>query len=134
MGPVRHFAGRGILVNGVIMDIQPIGSALLQSAQLASQTIASTSTRPVATPDRAVDPSPQPSAEQLTQAVAGINQVMQKLAPGLEFSIDQESNRTIVKVVDQQTKELIRQMPSAETLEIAKALDRVQGLLISLRA
>lgn len=116
------------------MDTQPIGSALAQSVQLASQTIASTSTRPVAVPDRATGASQAPSAEQLTQAVAGINQVMQKLAPGLEFSVDQESNRTIVRVVDQQTKELIRQMPSAETLEIAKALDRVQGLLISLRA
>ncbi len=53
---------------------------------------------------------------------------------GLEFSIDEESHRTVVKVVDQQTKELIRQMPSVEALEIAKALDRVQGLLINQKA
>ncbi|MFD2272939.1 flagellar protein FlaG [Undibacterium arcticum] len=36
----------------------------------------------------------------------------------------------MVKVVDQRTQEVIRQMPSPEALEIAKALDKMQGLLI----
>lgn len=117
------------------MDIKPIGNAVEQNYELRNQTIAATGTAPAAASSAAAQPDiPQPTSAQLTQAVASINQTLQKLAPGLEFSIDQESNRTIVKVVDQQTKELIRQMPSAETLEIAKALDRVQGLLISLRA
>ena len=53
---------------------------------------------------------------------------------GVEFTIDEDSHRTVVKVVDQETKELIRQMPSAEALEISKALDRVQGLLINQKA
>lgn len=75
-----------------------------------------------------------PDAAQLQQALSSINQTMQKLAPGLEFAIDPDSSRTVIKVVDQQTGDVIRQMPSAEALEIAKALDKVQGLLISQRA
>lgn len=75
-------------------------------------------------------PDQAPSLPQVVQAVQNINKTMQILAPNLEFSVDTDSNRTIVKVVDQQTKEVIRQMPSTEALEIAKALDRVQGLLI----
>lgn len=75
-----------------------------------------------------------PNVAQLQQALGSVNQAMQKLAPGLEFAIDPDSSRTVVKVVDQQTGDVIRQMPSAEALEIAKALDKVQGLLISQRA
>lgn len=124
------------------MVIQPIGNALASSPALSSQTAAAGGTRATAataTTTEAGGPAVQPDllqpdSAQLTQAVASVNQAMQKLAPGLEFSVDQESNRTIVKVVDKQTNELIRQMPSAEMLEISKAMDRVQGLLISLRA
>ncbi len=71
---------------------------------------------------------------QLSEALQNINTTMRALAQDLEFSVDPDSNRTIVKVVDQRTQEVIRQMPSAEALEIAKALDRVQGLLIRQKA
>jgi len=36
----------------------------------------------------------------------------------------------VVKVVDKETKEVIRQMPSKEVVELAKALDKLQGLMI----
>lgn len=71
-----------------------------------------------------------PTLDQVTQAVSNINKSLQTLSQDLVFSIDSDSNRTIVKVVDQRTKEVIRQIPSPEALEIAKALDTVQGLLI----
>lgn len=75
-----------------------------------------------------------PSQEQLKTAVQDLNNTMKAMSQTLEFSVDEESNRTIVKVVDQQTNEVIRQMPSKEALEIAKALDRMQGVLIKQQA
>ncbi len=74
------------------------------------------------------------SEEQIAKALEGINKTMQNLSAGLEFSVDADSNRTIVKVVDRQTQEIIRQMPTKEALEIAKALDKLQGLLIHQKA
>ena len=56
---------------------------------------------------------------------------VQKTAPGLEFSIDEDLGVTVVKLVDRQTKELVRQFPSEEMLNIAKSVDRMQGLLVS---
>lgn len=73
---------------------------------------------------------PVPSHEQMEQALKSINSVLQLRSQDLEFSVDSESHRTIVRVVDKKTKELIRQMPSQEALDIAKALDRLQSLLI----
>lgn len=92
------------------------------------------SVKPAAAPAQPVaavqQPEPAPSAEQVTQAMQSINKAMRSLSQDLEFSVDPDSNRTIIKVVDQKTQEVIRQMPSKEALEIAKAIDKVQGLLI----
>lgn len=79
-------------------------------------------------------PEPAPSQAQLDDALRSINKSMQLMSQELEFSVDPDTDRTIVKVIDLRTKEVIRQMPSVESLEIAKALDRVQGLLIRQKA
>jgi flagellar protein FlaG len=67
---------------------------------------------------------------QLSAAVEHINTMLQTVSPTLKFSIDDDSHRTIVKIVDQQTQEVIRQIPTAEALDISKALSKAQGLLI----
>lgn len=78
-------------------------------------------------------PSVADNAAQVTQAIKSINKSLQDKSQGLEFSID-ESDRSIVKVVDQETGDVIRQMPSKEALEIAQALDKAQGLLFKQKA
>jgi flagellar protein FlaG len=72
----------------------------------------------------------QSELKEVTQAVSDINKAMQFMSRQLEFSVDTDSERTIVKVIDQQTREVIRQMPTKEALEIGKALEKAQGLLI----
>jgi len=52
----------------------------------------------------------------------------------IQFSMDNDSGKTVVKVVDRNTKEVIRQFPSEEAIELAKALDRFQGLLVKQQA
>ncbi|NWO02278.1 MAG: flagellar protein FlaG [Idiomarinaceae bacterium] len=41
----------------------------------------------------------------------------------LEFNVNEELGRTIVKVVDSETGELIRQIPSEELLELAERIE-----------
>ena len=72
----------------------------------------------------------QSELKEVKQVVSEINKVMQFMSRQLEFSVDTDSERTIVKVIDQQTREVIRQMPTKEALEIGKALEKAQGLLI----
>lgn len=72
----------------------------------------------------------EPDLKQVHEAVGNINKAMQSMSRSIEFSVDTDSDRTIVKIIDQQTREVIRQMPSAEALEIAKALEKMQGLLL----
>lgn len=82
----------------------------------------------------AAPPAAAPSPQELDTAVTKINKVLAEKSQSLEFSVDPDSDRTIVKVIDQKTKEVIRQIPSQETLDIARALDSAQGLLIKQRA
>ncbi|OWW22958.1 hypothetical protein AYR66_19390 [Noviherbaspirillum denitrificans] len=96
--------------------------------------VASAPAAPVATASAVEPPRQAPSPEQVTQALKSINKTMEGLSQGLEFTIDEDSHRTIVKVVDRNTKDVIRQIPTEEALEIAKALDQVTGLLIRQKA
>lgn len=89
---------------------------------------------PVASIETVPGSVPASPLDQVNQAVQTINKSMQLLSRSLEFSVDADSNRTIVKVIDQQTKELVRQMPSQEALEIAKALDQGIGKLVRQKA
>ena len=78
-------------------------------------------------------PANVPTSEQLKEAVSQLNKASQDKTQGLEFSIDNDSKRTVVKVIDQSTKEVLRQIPTQEALEIAKALESkssTAGLLI----
>ena len=70
------------------------------------------------------------SADDVNKAVAEINKSLQQSSQNLEFSVDHDSKEVVVKIVDQQTKQVIRQIPTEEALEIAKSLDKLQGLLI----
>lgn len=76
-------------------------------------------------------PPEQPSREQVQSAVEEMRKSMSEAASNnLQFSIDDETGQTLVRVTDRQTGELIRQIPSEEMVELAKSLDRMQGLLL----
>ena len=80
-------------------------------------------------------PAPAPSAEEVREAAAKINKVLQSLvSSSLQFSVDEDSGQTIVRIVDTETKDVIRQIPNEEALAIAKSLGKYQGLLIEQKA
>lgn len=73
--------------------------------------------------------------EQLKHAVDSINETIKQTGNSLEFSVDSDSNRTIVKLVDTETGDVIRQYPSEEMLAISHAIDQFQqGLLLKQKA
>lgn len=74
----------------------------------------------------------QPTTEQLINATDNISKAMQQANQNLEFefSMDTETKKTVVKVVDKQTGELVRQIPSEETVAIARSIDRFQRSLL----
>jgi flagellar protein FlaG len=87
--------------------------------------------RPPATPAGDTQPAAVASDPQaLKAAVTAANEALKTISTGVEFAVDSETGTTVVRVVEQQTGTVLRQMPSKEMLDIAQALDRLQGLLI----
>lgn len=79
---------------------------------------------------QAVDAKAQ--AEQINEAVKKINQTIGSMNKnvGLEFSTDEDTKLRLVKVIDVTSKEVLRQIPTEEVINIAKAIDKLQGLLV----
>lgn len=78
--------------------------------------------------------APVADPRELQRAVTAANAAFKALSNNLEFSVDEQTGRSIVRVVDTSTGQVIRQLPSPEMLAIAKAIDRLQGLLLRDRA
>lgn len=74
------------------------------------------------------------SAEQLKEAAAQANDFIKPFNGSLHFQVDQETGTTVVKVLDTETKEVIKQIPSEDMLNLAKALDQLKGLLVKQQA
>jgi flagellar protein FlaG len=82
-----------------------------------------------------VESQPQPPAapadpRTVKDAVDAANEAVKTIRSEIDFSVDEDTGKTVVRIVEKQTGTLIRQIPSQEMLEIAKALDRLQGLLV----
>lgn len=88
---------------------------------------------PISTKQAGIDNKPK-SEEQIRQAVEKIQDAVDNVAHDLHFSIDKDTGKTIIKVMDTHTKEVIRQMPTDEAINIARTLDKVQGLLFNDKA
>lgn len=60
--------------------------------------------------------------QQLAEAVSHLNSYVQNHRRNLEFNIDESSGKTVVKVIDAETDEVIRQIPNENALHMAQFL------------
>ncbi|BDX07800.1 flagellar protein FlaG [Planctobacterium marinum] len=67
----------------------------------------------------------QASVREIENAVSEVRDFVQSQRTNLNFSFNDDSNRSIVQVTDSDTGELIRQIPSEEVLALS---DRIRGL------
>jgi flagellar protein FlaG len=77
---------------------------------------------------------PPPSRAEVQAAVDKANASLSTMDHALEFTIDPDTRAVVVRLIDRQDNRVLRQVPSPEMLAIAKALDRMQGMLLQSRA
>lgn len=68
----------------------------------------------------------------MQDAMRQLQDYAQNMKRNLDFRIDEESGRTVITVIDSETDEVVRQIPSEEILVIARHLAREQegGFLV----
>jgi len=72
------------------------------------------------------------SKEQVKDAVSKLNDYVQSTERTLDFQLDEDSGRTVIKVFDKESSELIRQIPDELALTLAQKLnDEEPSLLFS---
>ncbi|BEP56697.1 flagellar protein FlaG [Variovorax boronicumulans] len=71
---------------------------------------------------------------QIEMAVKSVNASLESRSISLQFEVDRDTDKLIVKVVDRSNGEVIRQIPTEEVVRIAKVMDRQAGLLVSQQA
>ena len=64
----------------------------------------------------------QKQAGNLQVAVSQINDYVQNLQRDLQFTVDEATGKDVVTVIDSESKEVIRQLPSEEALALARQI------------
>ncbi len=94
---------------------------------------AATSTRAAAAAAASpATPATAPAADvhALRELVDKLSQTIGTTGQQVQFSIDQDTNRTVLRVTDAESGAVLRQIPGDEALSMARILDRMQGILI----
>jgi len=74
-------------------------------------------------------PPPPPPVVDVAKAVERLNALMASHQRSLRFSIDASSGRTVITVINDETNEVVRQIPAPELLQIAHNLDDLGSLI-----
>ena len=125
-------------INSLVNNLRPLNQELSGSAvgrvpkgqEVAGpQSVAgSRGTSPAGTdPDRAKQGAMDENG--LEGTVSELNALAQRMRRELQFTIEKDSGEMIVKVIDTETDEVIRQIPPEAVLELRKRLDDAAGVI-----
>jgi flagellar protein FlaG len=67
--------------------------------------------------------------EPLDHVVSDLNSLVRELHRELQFSVDDESGDTVIKVIDLETDEVVRQIPSEEAMRMRRHLQETTGVI-----
>ena len=73
----------------------------------------------------------QPSREAVAKAAEQIQTFVKEMGRNLDFSVDATTGYNVVKVVNPETNEIIRQLPSEELLKIARSMESWNSVLVN---
>ncbi|MCY1274018.1 FlaG protein [compost metagenome] len=111
------------------MDISKIAST--SSSLPGTRSLAGDSSRQSSLP-RQEDASI--SRDRLDSAVTSISSFVQSLQRNLDFSVDEASGQVVIKVIDRDSGDLVRQIPSEEALRLAERLKELRSLMFEAHA
>ena len=107
-----------------------VGAGTTVSAAKTNEVQAATATLEVAE-TRKNDSMTEADREQVLVAVEEMQDYMDAAGRNIQFQLDDDSGRMVVKVTERGTGEVIRQIPSEEAVRLAENLSEIRSLLFS---
>ncbi len=88
-----------------------------------------------ALPNSAVpQPDPQPQKHQVEKTISELQTISSAFDRRLEYTVNRDLNRVIVKVIDTKTDKVIRELPPKELQDLYKRIREAIGLLFDKKA
>ena len=86
-----------------------------------------------------IKPSNVQKESQITQDVVAkaatqIQNFVQEMGRNLSFTVDETTGYNVVRVMNPETNEVIRQLPSEELLKIARSMEQLNNVLVNQKA
>lgn len=72
----------------------------------------------------------QQNAQRIESAVKRANHTMRMAKTSCQFQYHEETHRVSIKVIDKDTEEVIREIPSEEALELIQKMWEMAGILV----
>lgn len=112
------------------VDNQTISSQIMPNQGGASQTNRDTTKSVIkAVASNSATQNETATIADLTSAVNSLNDFVDSINKRLSFDIDKNSGREVISVYDNETKELIKQIPSEEVLKLIENIKNIRGVL-----
>ncbi len=78
--------------------------------------------------------APEATREALQATVNNLNEYAVSLKRNVQFSIDDELERPVIRVIDSETNQVIRQIPSEEVLSLARRTEMTDSAILDVLA
>lgn len=82
------------------------------------------------TQDSAKSTKAPPSTHDIRNAAKVLNHLAESVNTSVSFHVDDSTGITVIKVIDTEKNQVIRQIPSEEVLSLSKAIDTQQGVVL----
>ena len=129
-----------VFVGGIFMSIEQIGSAGMQQQVLNTNHQIGTRAATLSDKIQGTSESNQsnfdgergftPSEKQVQEAVDSTNKELEKLQTNLRFSVHKQTKQIMIKIIDSNTKEVIKELPPEKLLDMVASMMERAGLII----
>lgn len=110
----------------------PIDPFRIASVGVESPAITQTSSnrdREVSQPRQSLQKE-KPSAEEIQKDLDAMNSHLESMNMSIQFNVDKGSKDIVIKIVDRNSGEVIRQIPSDEVLRLREHMTEMAGLIV----
>jgi len=133
---LAHVSPRTVQASGRVDFSSSVGKVAQEQSARQSGGVVGKDLPAAATSVSQVTTTEQAAADQqkLAETVNKVNEHVQTIQRALEFSVDEDSHRTVITVRDSSSGDVIRTIPSEELLKLAKHLHGTEGMLVREKA
>ncbi len=107
-----------------VVTLKPTDNQLPQAANVEASAASSAKT----------EKASEASREQVEKAVESISDFVQSVRRNINFSVEATSGRFLVMLIDSESGDLVRQIPSEEALALAENLNSAGSVLFEAKA